>query len=311
MALPVDASGRVASLPQDEQLLQTLAKNVQEHQKESASSCEVFYCASGAGGDAAARAYVPPPMDKYTMGPVPSNDYPLAFTHSEEQIFVSREPLFDAAECERVIALAEAEGSGLPPATSGKYEIGRAWVKEMPGVLGWFNDALRDKLFPTLHALFGGLVRSPDELRAHTVRCAAPSPLAVPCGLCTPYAMPVERHTSHVTRRTPWQLAALLTERVLTLVPQVLIAKYNGSDATARSDVHVDDALLALTIALSPTTSYEGGGSAPPPLQTRRGGAWRRVAARGGAGRRGAAPCCGDERDRSSWPLVVRCHSIL
>ena len=87
----------------------------------------------------------------------------------------------------------------MPPAASGKYAIGRAWVKEMPSVLEWFNTALQVKLFPVLAHLFGDLITSPAALRAHTV----------------------------------------------------LVAKYNASDVTARSDVHVDDALLALTIALS------------------------------------------------------------
>ena len=201
--LPVDAHGKAVPLPEDDQLFQALAKNVQDHESESATSCESFYC-----GEAAAEAKEFP-MDKYTMGPVPSNDFPLAFSNADEQIFVSKTPLFSAEECAKVIDWAEAEGKGMKPATSGKYQIGRAWVKEMPSVLTWFNDALKTKLFPTLHHLFGDLISSPSALRAHTV----------------------------------------------------LIAKYNASDVTARSDVHVDDALLALTIALSPPESFTGGGT--------------------------------------------------
>ena len=51
-------------------------------------------------------------MDKYTMGPVPSNDFPLAFSNADEQIFVSKTPLFSAEECAKVIDWAEARRQG-------------------------------------------------------------------------------------------------------------------------------------------------------------------------------------------------------
>ena len=204
--LPVDATGNAVEVPSDEQLMAALAKNVQEHESECATSCSLFYC--GAAGTKAA-AFTPAPMASYSMGPVPSNDFPHAFAGAHDQIFVSEAPLFSADECARVIALAEAEGRGMPPATSGKYAIGRAWVKEMPSVLEWFNGALEERLFPTLHHLFPELIPDVSALRAHTV----------------------------------------------------LVAKYNASDTTARSDVHVDDALLALTIALSPPEAFAGGGT--------------------------------------------------
>ena len=49
--LPVDAHGKAVPLPEDDQLFQALAKNVQDHESESATSCESFYC-----GEAAAEA---------------------------------------------------------------------------------------------------------------------------------------------------------------------------------------------------------------------------------------------------------------
>lgn len=208
--LPVDARGNPVELPKDEQLMATLAKNLEEHEAEGAASCASFFCGSGSDASAdGAAAYTPPSMDSYSMGPVPSNDFPHAFDAATDQIFVSKAPLFTAAECEEVISFAEAEGNGMPAASSGKYAIGRAWVKEMPSVLSWFNGALERRLFPTLKHLFGDLIVDPSTLRAHTV----------------------------------------------------LVAKYNASDTTARSDVHVDDALLALTIALSPPASFTGGGT--------------------------------------------------
>lgn len=146
MSIPVDAHGKaVAELPDDEQLAAALAKNLQEHHKESLASCETFYCApeSASSDEATGDAYQPPPMAGYPMGPVPSNDFPAAFENRSDeqntQIYVSEVPIFSLEECEKVISLAESDGK-LQAATSGKYTIGRAWIKEMPTVLAWFNE---------------------------------------------------------------------------------------------------------------------------------------------------------------------------
>ena len=206
--LALNADGSAPVLPDDPQLTAALKKSVEEHEKEVAESCSKFYCGPSARSEEA-RAFKAPLMDKYSMGRVPSNDFPAAFAGEAEQIFVTAQPLFSADECQEVIDLAEAEGGGLPATKSGKYQIGRAWIKDMPQVLSWFNEALQARLFPTLAALFPSLVSGVPMLRAHSV----------------------------------------------------LVVKYNASDTTPRSDVHVDDALLAFTIALSPTSAYEGGGT--------------------------------------------------
>lgn len=137
---------------------------------------------------------------------MPSNDLPSAF-EGDQQIFVTQTPLFSAEECDWVIKMAEAEGEGLPTSKSGKYRIGKAWIKDMPSVLKWFNTALETKLFPILSQLFPLVVGDPAELRAH----------------------------------------------------RVAILKYN--ETHPQTDVHVDDALLAFTIALSPSSAYSGGGT--------------------------------------------------
>ena len=124
-----------------------------------------------------------------------------------QSIYVTDEPLFSAEECERVVAMAEREGAGLPSTKSGKYRVGKAWVKDMPNVLAWFNGALEQKLYPALAHLFPTIVSSPATLRAHSVA----------------------------------------------------ILKYNESHPA--TDVHIDDALLAFTIALSPSSNFEGGGT--------------------------------------------------
>lgn len=43
----------------------------------------------------------------------------------------------------------------------------------------------------------------------------------------------------------------------------VAILKYNASHP--RTDVHVDDGVLAMTLALSPRANYSGGGTCPFP----------------------------------------------
>ena len=126
-----------------------------------ATACSNYYC--GVADD-----FTVPPMTRWSMGPVAVNDYPDAL-QGEDQIFVSEEPLFSPEECEEVIRLTELEGEGLPSSQSGKYKLGKAWIKDMPQVKEWFNEALRTKLFPTLAHLFPSLVSSASMLRAHSV----------------------------------------------------------------------------------------------------------------------------------------------
>ena len=140
------------------------------------------------------------------MAPTPSVDFPASFA-GRDVIYVSEAPLFSKAECEEIIQMTESEGEGLPSTKSGKYQIGKAWIKEMPGVLSWFNQALASKLFPTLSSLFPDLLPDATTLRAHSVA----------------------------------------------------VLKYNASHP--QTDLHVDDALFAFTIALSDSSSFEGGGT--------------------------------------------------
>jgi len=195
LRLPADAP----SLPDDAELHAELQKNVEEHDAENAETCRHYHCGPAA-------PYAVPPMARHSMGPLPPNDYPAAL-EGDEHILVSTDPIFAPDECDRVVALAEAEGAGLPSSRSGKYQLGKAWIKDMPGVRAWFNEALRTKLFPTLSELFPTLAADPANLRAHSVA----------------------------------------------------ILKYNASHP--RTDIHVDDALLAFTVALSPATSFDGGGT--------------------------------------------------
>ncbi|KAL1510698.1 hypothetical protein AB1Y20_006993 [Prymnesium parvum] len=197
--LAVDANGQIPPVEADAELLVELQRDVDDHDVESASSCLRFFCGP-------ARPFEPPPLASYSMGPVPSNDLPAAF-EGERQIHVTQAPIFSAEECDWVIATAEEEGEGLPSSKSGKYQIGKAWIQDMPSVLAWFNRALEAKLFPMLARLFPKVVSDSSLLRAHSVA----------------------------------------------------ILKYNESHP--QTDVHVDDALLAFTVALSPSHAFQGGGT--------------------------------------------------
>jgi len=206
--LPLDVMGNAPSLEEslDAELEANLRRSIAEHESEAAETCRNFYCGPSRAGDAPVAGR--DGYDSYPIGPVPSVDFPAAFAGEDGRIFVSKAPLFSAAECDRVVALAELEGEGLPSTPSGKYKLGKAWIKDMPKVNEWFNEALSTKLFPSLAALFPSLlVSGAASLRAHSVA----------------------------------------------------ILKYNASHP--RTDVHVDDALLAFTIALSPPSSFVGGGT--------------------------------------------------
>ena len=153
----VDAHGEVSDA-----FDAALRLNAAEHDAQMEVACSHFFC--GAAAD-----YDVPPMSRHSMGPVQMlNDYSETL-EGEDQIFVSEQPLFSPEECEEVIRLTELEGEGLPSSQSGKYKLGKAWIKDMPQVKEWFNEALRTKLFPTLAHLFPSLVSSASMLRAHSV----------------------------------------------------------------------------------------------------------------------------------------------
>ena len=116
-----------------------LQLNAAEHEAQMEVACSHFSCSVAADYDV-------PPMSRWSMGPVQIlNDYSETL-QGEDQIFVSEEPLFSPAECEDVIRLTELEGEGLPSSQSGKYKLGKAWIKDMPQVKDWFNEALRTKV---------------------------------------------------------------------------------------------------------------------------------------------------------------------
>jgi len=148
-----------------------LQLNAAEHEAQMEVACSHFSCSVAADYDV-------PPMSRWSMGPVQIlNDYSETL-QGEDQIFVSEEPLFSPAECEEVIRLTELEGEGLPSSQSGKYKLGKAWIKDMPQVKDWFNEALRTKV-PSSSPVPPR--PAPAPLPPHS--CGAPPCISAP--LCT------------------------------------------------------------------------------------------------------------------------------
>ena len=170
-----------------------LQLNAAEHEAQMEVACSHFSCSVAADYDV-------PPMSRWSMGPVQIlNDYSETL-QGEDQIFVSEEPLFSPAECEEVIRLTELEGEGLPSSQSGKYKLGKAWIKDMPQVKDWFNEALRTKVPSSSPG--PAPARAPSHpapsLRA---RSAAPdAPVAPPRPHCSPH-VPSSRAPSTLCRR--------------------------------------------------------------------------------------------------------------
>jgi hypothetical protein len=226
-----------------------LQLNAAEHEAQMEVACSHFSCSVAADYDV-------PPMSRWSMGPVQIlNDYSETL-QGEDQIFVSEEPLFSPAECEEVIRLTELEGEGLPSSQSGKYKLGKAWIKDMPQVKDWFNEALRTKV-PSSSP-------GPAPARAPSHPRPAPAPLP-PRSRPTPaeHRRASQRHFA----RTALQLFPTLAHLFPTLVSNasmlrahsVAVLRYNASHP--RTDIHVDDALLAFTVALSHPSSFTGGGT--------------------------------------------------
>ena len=196
-----------------------LQLNAAEHEAQMEVACGHFSCGVAADYDV-------PPMSRWSMGPVQIlNDYSETL-QGEDQIFVSEEPLFSPAECEDVIRLTELEGEGLPSSQSGKYKLGKAWIKDMPQVKDWFNEALRTKV-PSSSPV-------PSPARAPPSSRPAPAPLP-------PHSRPAPAERRRVPRRHLARAAPQLFPTLAHLFPtlvsnasmlrahSVAVLRYNAS----------------------------------------------------------------------------------
>jgi hypothetical protein len=158
----------------------------------------------------------------------------------------------------------------------------------MPRSLAWFNQRLEQTIFPTIAALFPEI--APRQASHAPPRCQHPrlstgqpqaaassaTAASLAWGALCPPPSPQEAEEPD---RLPVcaALASLPPEprrhappcTVQVSGPSVLrahsvaILKYNASHP--RTDVHVDDGVLAMTLALSPRANYSGGGTCPAP----------------------------------------------
>ena len=187
------------------EFVQALEQNEEDHAKDCAASCELYYCAPPPGeGDEAESSVA---VDSYPFGAVPPEDFATEFGFPLDLIKVTKDALFPPAEAAHVIRMAEEEGLSSNEFPSGKYKLGGDWLDELPTTRAWFNDRLRDTFFPLLHRQFPTIVSHPSALRAHSVS----------------------------------------------------LLKYNSTHP--RTDIHIDNGVLALTVALSPIKNYSGGGT--------------------------------------------------
>lgn len=94
-------------------------------------------------------------------------------------VVVSEDPIIDPSECAWVVEQAQRAADSTWLIDHGNREnIGadmiwskpfpdRLWLREVPGLLDWFEHRLRTRLFPMLQSLYPEVIPSSDVLRCH------------------------------------------------------------------------------------------------------------------------------------------------
>jgi hypothetical protein len=91
----------------------------------------------------------------------------------EGAVCVSETPVLDPSECAWVVESAQRTAREAWMIDIGKDKIwdkpfpDRLWLREIPGVLDWFEHRLRTRLFPMLQSLYPEVIPHPDCLRCH------------------------------------------------------------------------------------------------------------------------------------------------
>ncbi len=187
-----------------------IEQNRRDHEEDCRKSCESFYCArNNTDEEVFLNLNGTDSMEfiSFPFGSVPPEDFAQDFGFPLDLIKVSSRALFSAQEASEVVQIAESEGLSSNEYLSGKYKLGGDWLLNLPQTRAWFNERLKDTLFPLLSNLFPEIVSSPSVLRAHSVS----------------------------------------------------LLKYNSSHP--RTDVHIDNGILAMTLAMTPKAEYSGGGT--------------------------------------------------
>ena len=93
-------------------------------------------------------------------------------------VCVSNEPILHPSECEWVVSEVDRVAADGWKQDAKKGTIGtdkiwarpfpdRLWMREVPGLLDWFEHRLRTRLFPMLQSLYPDIIPNADALRCH------------------------------------------------------------------------------------------------------------------------------------------------
>ena len=93
-------------------------------------------------------------------------------------VCVSNEPILDPAECKWVVSEVDRVAADGWKQDAKKGTIGtdkiwarpfpdRLWMREVPGLVDWFEHRLRTRLFPMLQSLYPDIIPNADDLRCH------------------------------------------------------------------------------------------------------------------------------------------------
>ena len=111
-------------------------------------------------------------FDTYDVGQKAEDFRTVSWTArgDKPRVQVSKGPLLPKEECAKAIEIAEAHAASHGGWTSSRHTQAATTdmpVKDIPELLGWFNDKLATTLFPMLAARYPDKISSPDHLRAH------------------------------------------------------------------------------------------------------------------------------------------------
>mmetsp|Transcript_43772 Transcript_43772/g.91345 ORF Transcript_43772/g.91345 Transcript_43772/m.91345 type:complete len:432 (+) Transcript_43772:3-1298(+) len=131
-------------------------------------------------GRADTSEYVHGDFMAYSVPEAPTS-CPRGSVHAsgETIVFASASQCIPAEECQWVVSEVErVAGKRWVQDNAEEGKVGaddiwakpfpdRLWLREVPGLVDWFDHRLRTRLFPMLQKLYPSIIHSPDELRCH------------------------------------------------------------------------------------------------------------------------------------------------
>lgn len=148
------------------------------------------------------------------------------YTSGQGAVCLSTTPVIDPSECAWLVEQVEQKAGelwivdhsdesmrGVDKVWNRKFPD-RLWLRQIPGLLDWFEHRLRTRMFPMLQSLYPEAIPHPDALRCY----------------------------------------------------DAFISRYEA-DGMKSLEVHQDTTDFTFTIALNPTSDYDGGGTIFPSLR--------------------------------------------